>query len=134
MFLIDKEKNEAISLSKKTFQELEFKERKHLQEWISKNTDILGERDVYKRQDEEGNLVIIPEEAELVKRIFREYLEGSSMDRIKKGLEADGILTVTGKKKWYTSTIRGMLSNEKYMGDALLQKTYTCLLYTSRCV
>ena len=44
MFLIDKEKNEAISLSKKTFQELEFKERKHLQEWISKNTDILGER------------------------------------------------------------------------------------------
>jgi len=76
-------------------------------------------------KDEEGNLVIVPEEAELVKRIFREYLEGSSMDRIKKGLEADGILTVTGKKKWYTSTIRGMLSNEKYMGDALLQKTYT---------
>ena len=43
MFLIDKEKNEAISISKKTFQELEFKERKHLQEWISK-------KDVYKRQ------------------------------------------------------------------------------------
>lgn len=43
MFLIDKEKNEAISISKKTFQELEFKERQHLQEWISKNTDILGE-------------------------------------------------------------------------------------------
>jgi hypothetical protein len=33
MFLIDKEKNEAISISKKTFQELEFKERKHLQAW-----------------------------------------------------------------------------------------------------
>ena len=44
MFLIDKEKNEALSISKKTFQELEFKERKHLQEWICKNTDILGER------------------------------------------------------------------------------------------
>lgn len=42
MFLIDKEKNEAISISRKTFQELEFKERKHLQEWICKNTDILG--------------------------------------------------------------------------------------------
>ncbi|MBP2025091.1 hypothetical protein J2Z71_000616 [Peptoniphilus stercorisuis] len=76
MFLIDKEKNEAISLSKKTFQELEFKERKHLQEWISKNTDILGERlliiqkefagfdDTKERLDllaldENGNLVII---------------------------------------------------------------------------
>lgn len=83
-------------------------------------------------KDEEGNLVIVPEEAELVKRIFREYLEGSSMDRIKKGLEADGILTVTGKKKWYTSTIRGMLSNEKYMGDALLQKTYTVDFLTKK--
>lgn len=76
MFLIDKEKNEAISLSKKTFQELEFKERKHLQEWISKDTDILGERlliiqkefagfdDTKERLyllalDENGNLVII---------------------------------------------------------------------------
>lgn len=76
MFLIDKEKNEAISISKKTFQELEFKERKHLQEWISKNTDILGERlliiqkefsrfdDTKERLDllaldESGNLVII---------------------------------------------------------------------------
>ena len=76
MFLIDKEKNEAISISKKTFQELEFKERKHLQEWISKNTDILGERlliiqkefsgfdDTKERLDllaidENGNLVII---------------------------------------------------------------------------
>ena len=76
MFLIDKEKNEAISISKKTFQELELKERKHLQEWICKNTTILGERlliiqkefsgfdDTKERLDllaidENGNLVII---------------------------------------------------------------------------
>lgn len=44
MFLINREKNEAISITKRKFQELEFKERKHLQEWICKNTDILGER------------------------------------------------------------------------------------------
>lgn len=44
MFLVDREKNEAVSITRKTFQELEFKERKHLQEWISKNTEILGER------------------------------------------------------------------------------------------
>lgn len=44
-------------------------------------------------KDEEGNLVIDPEQAEVVKRIYREYLEGYSMDKIAAGLEADGILT-----------------------------------------
>ena len=52
-------------------------------------------------------------------------LEGYSMDRIAKGLEADGILTGAGKTKWWTSTINKILRNEKYIGDALLQKTYT---------
>lgn len=47
------------------------------------------------------------------------------MDKIAFGLEADGILTGAGKKKWWTSTINKILRNEKYMGDALLQKTYT---------
>src|SRR5690554_2201321 len=49
-------------------------------------------------KDENKRLVIVPEEAEVVKRIYREYLEGSSMDKNKKGLEADGILTGAGKK------------------------------------
>ena len=69
--------------------------------------------------------MIDPEQAEVVKRIYREYLEGSSMDKIAKGLEKDGILTGAGKKKWWTSTINKILRNEKYIGDALLQKTYT---------
>lgn len=76
-------------------------------------------------KDENGNLVIDPEQAEVVKRIYREYLNGYSMDKIAFGLEADGILTGAGKKKWWTSTINKILRNEKYMGDALLQKTYT---------
>ncbi len=76
-------------------------------------------------KDEKGNLVIDPEQAEIVKRIYREYLEGSSMDKIAAGLEADGILTGAGKTKWHTSTINKILRNEKYIGDALLQKTYT---------
>lgn len=76
-------------------------------------------------KDENGNLVINPEQAEVVKRIYREYLEGYSMDKIAKGLEADGILTGAGKTKWWTSTINKILHNEKYIGDALLQKTYT---------
>ena len=47
------------------------------------------------------------------------------MDKIAAGLEADGILTGAGKTKWWTSTLNKILRNEKYIGDALLQKTYT---------
>lgn len=80
----------------------------------------------------DGKLVIDPEQSEVVKRIYREYLEGSSMDRISAGLEADGILTGAGKEKWHTSTINKILRNEKYMGDALLQKTYTTDFLTKK--
>lgn len=76
-------------------------------------------------KDADGNLIIDPEQAETVKRIYQEYLLGYSMDKIAAGLEADGILTGAGKSKWWTSTINKILRNEKYIGDALLQKTYT---------
>lgn len=76
-------------------------------------------------KDADGNLIIDPEQAEIVKRIYREYLEGLSMDKIAAGLERDGILTGAGGEKWHTSTINKILRNEKYIGDALLQKTYT---------
>ena len=76
-------------------------------------------------KDAEGNLVINPKEAEVVKRIFREYLEGKSCKKIGKGLERDGILTSRGNPRWHDTTIRKILENEKYIGDALLQKTYT---------
>lgn len=76
-------------------------------------------------KDEDGHLVIEPVEAEVVKRIYREYLEGCSLTQIARGLEADGILTAAGKAKWRPETLRKILRNEKYIGDALLQKTYT---------
>ena len=76
-------------------------------------------------KDENGNLIIDPDQAVVVKRIYREYLEGYSMDKIAKGLEADEILTGAGKTRWWSSTINKILRNEKYIGDALLQKTYT---------
>lgn len=76
-------------------------------------------------KDEDKRLVIVPEEAEIVKRIFREYLEGSSLMKIGKGLQADGILTAAKKEIWRPETVRKILKNEKYIGDALLQKTYT---------
>lgn len=75
-------------------------------------------------KDADGNLVIDPEQAEIVRRIYREYLQGLSMNKIAAELEADGILTGAGKTKWHTRTINQILRNEKYIGDALLQKTY----------
>lgn len=76
-------------------------------------------------KDSEGNLVIDPAQAEIVRRIYREYLEGASFLQIKRSLEADGIENGAGHKKWHESNIQQILTNEKYIGDALLQKTYT---------
>ena len=76
-------------------------------------------------KDEDGKLVIVPEEAKIVKRIYREYLEGASLRDIKLGLEKDKIINGAGNKKWHVSNLNQILTNEKYMGDALLQKTYT---------
>src|SRR5665647_121711 len=76
-------------------------------------------------KDENKQLIIDPEGAKVVKRIYREYLEGASLFDICKGLEADGILTGAGLPKWRPETVKKMLQNEKYVGDALLQKTYT---------
>ena len=83
-------------------------------------------------KDENGNLIIEPKQAEVVKRIYREYLEGYSMKKIAEHLEADGILTGAGRKRWYDSTINKILRNEKYIGDALLQKTYTTDFLTKK--
>jgi len=83
-------------------------------------------------KDENGNLVIDPEQAEVVRRIYREYLEGYSMKSIALHLEQDGILTGAGNTKWYDSTINKILRNEKYMGDALLQKTVTTDFLTKK--
>ena len=76
-------------------------------------------------KDEDGRLIIDPKQAEVVKRIYREYLSGQSFIRIKRSLEADGILNGAGHAKWHESNIKQILTNEKYIGDALLQKTYT---------
>ncbi len=73
---------------------------------------------------------IDPEEAEIVRRIFSRYLIGHSVAKIIADLEIDGIETARGHKKWNDGVIRGMLRNEKYMGDALLQKTYIADLFT----
>ena len=72
----------------------------------------------------DGVLQIVPEEAEIVRMIFDFYVQGNGVRKIKKYLESHGIKTVTGKSEWSTSTIDRMLSNEKYVGQVLMQKTY----------
>ena len=74
---------------------------------------------------EDGNLVVNQEQAKLVKRIFRLFLQGYSMFGIAKLLTEEGILTPGGSKKWRVGNIKSILTNEKYKGDALLQKTFT---------
>jgi DNA invertase Pin-like site-specific DNA recombinase len=77
-------------------------------------------------KDENGELIINEPEAAHLRRIVDEYLNGGKgLKKIKKGLEADGILTATGNKVWHESAIKKMLQNEKLAGDALLQKTIT---------
>lgn len=72
----------------------------------------------------DGQMQIIPEQAEVVRRIFRLYLSGASLRMIKNVLETEKIPNVYGNMEWRFTTIRYMLKNEKYCGDVLLQKTF----------
>lgn len=81
---------------------------------------------------EDGEPKIVPEEAVIVKRIFQSYLAGYSITKIKVELETEGITSSTGKEVWSTNALRYMLSNEKYIGDALLQKTYVTDFLTKK--
>ena len=76
-------------------------------------------------KDENGKLVVVESEAIIVRKIFELNLNGWGVRKIKRYLEENGIKTVTGKDVWSTSTIDRILSNEKYVGDVLMQKTFT---------
>ena len=72
----------------------------------------------------DGKPKIIPEQAEVVRRIYKAFLAGQSLRMIRAWLEEEKIPNVQGGDTWFTSTIRGILSNEKYCGDVLHQKTF----------
>ncbi|MBR2894762.1 MAG: recombinase family protein [Oscillospiraceae bacterium] len=76
------------------------------------------------RKGVDGQPEIIPEEAEVVHEIYRQYLMGASLRMIQEKLERDEIVNRSGQSKWTLSNIRNILTNEKYCGDVLLQKTY----------
>ncbi|MFR4987647.1 recombinase family protein [Anaerotruncus colihominis] len=73
----------------------------------------------------DGVLQIIPEEADIVRKIFDLFVRGNGVRKVKKYLESHDIKTVTKKSEWSTSTIDWMLNNEKYIGQVLTQKSYT---------
>ena len=76
-------------------------------------------------QGEDGKPRIVPEQAAVVEHIYDSFLAGRSIRMIKKELEGQGVLTAKGGTAWSEAAIRGILKNEKYCGDVLMQKTYT---------
>ncbi|MDC3413255.1 recombinase family protein [Aquibacillus sp. 3ASR75-11] len=70
-------------------------------------------------------MIINEPQAKIVRRIFKDYLDGKGPNRIARELEEEHVPNWNGTAKWYEGSIRKMLSNEKYKGDVLLQKTYT---------
>lgn len=77
------------------------------------------------KEDKGGNAVIDEEQAETIRRIYREYINGFGTTVIAKRLTAESILTGKGKTVWAASTVHGILRNEKYCGDVIMQKRVT---------
>lgn len=77
------------------------------------------------RKGPDGLPEIVPEEAEVVRRIYRMFIEGMATSRIAKTLTDEGVPTPAGKKKWQVSVVESILTNEKFKGEARLQKKFT---------
>jgi len=84
------------------------------------------------RRGSDGLMEIVPDEAEVVKRIYHMFLDGSSPSRIAKTLTKEGVPTPAGKAVWQTAVIESILTNEKYKGDARLQKKFTTDFLTKK--
>ena len=80
----------------------------------------------------DGNLVINPEQAESVRLIYSLFLSGLSLHSVASEMTKRGIKTPAGKDKWSQTTVKSILTNEKYKGDALLQKNYTVDFLTKK--
>ena len=72
----------------------------------------------------DGEMVVNAEQAETVRKIYELYLSGQTLRNIKETLETGGFKNSAGTMEWTTSNLRTILSDEKYCGDVLLQKTF----------
>ena len=84
------------------------------------------------RKGADGLPEIVPDEAEIVRQIYKQFLEGKSYYAIAKNLTDRGIPTHAGKEQWHIRTIGSILTNEKYKGSALLQKKFTVDFLTKK--
>ena len=75
-------------------------------------------------KDTEGKFRVIPEQAEIVRELYKRYESGASLRNLQDWLEENQIKTVLGESKWTATSIKSILTNEKYCGDVLLQKTF----------
>ncbi len=79
----------------------------------------------YTKDPTTGGLVIVDKEAAVVRRIYRDFLDGAGFAEIARALEEDFVPNGAGNLKWHPTNVKQILQNEKYVGDALLQKTVT---------
>lgn len=92
---------------------------------VTINTGLmLGYEKAGKTEDGRTQYRIIEEEAEIVRRIYREYIGGKTITQISQGLREDGLVSKRGCTTWCSNTITNILKNEKYAGNAVLGKTY----------
>ena len=84
------------------------------------------------RRGENNEPEIVPEEAKIIELIYYRFLEGWSLPKLSKYLEENGYKTAKGSTAWSKATIRGILTNEKYKGDVLMQKSYVVDLFSKK--
>lgn len=105
--------------SRKTSERVKWGQKRQMEKGVVFGRDMLGYR------VENGKLIIVPEEAEIVRLIFHKYLnEGKGTTTIAKELHEAGIFTINGNL-WSNTVLLRLLRNEKYVGDLLQKKTYT---------
>ena len=105
--------------SRKTSERVKWGQKRQMEKGVVFGRDMLGYR------VENGKLIIVPEEAEIVRLIFHKYLnEGKGTTTIAKELHEAGIFTINGNL-WSNTVLLRLLRNEKYVGDLLRKKTYT---------
>lgn len=127
--LLSKERNEFMVTTYAAIAQEESLMKSRSIKWGLENGYISGDSKIAKRrcygyENDNGDLIVNQEEACIVRDIYKMYLEGLSLSGIVKELHQRGIKSSTGKDRWTVSAIDKILSNEKYIGNVLLQKTY----------
>lgn len=84
------------------------------------------------RRGKDNEPEVVPEEAKIIELIYYKFLEGWSLPKLSKYLEENGYKTAKGSTAWSKATIRGILTNEKYKGDVLMQKSYVVDLFSKK--